>query len=50
MGMPPPSTPISLATYRQAGIPFLDGYRETNSPIRGNFNRVVALDDLDKMD
>jgi hypothetical protein len=50
MGMPPPSTPISLATYRQAGIPFLEGYRETNSPIHGNFNRVVALDDLDKMD
>jgi hypothetical protein len=50
MGVPPPSTPISLATYRQAGIPFLKGYRETKTPIRGTFNRVVALDDLDKMD
>lgn len=49
MGMPLPSTPISLATYRHAGIPFLEGYRENKSPICGNFNRVVALDDLDKM-
>jgi hypothetical protein len=50
MGVPPPPTPISLATYQQADIPFLEGYRETSPPIRGTFNRVVALDDLDKMD
>ncbi len=46
-GLSPPPTPIDAQTYADEGLPFYDLYREKESKIRGAFDGVKAVVEIE---
>lgn len=47
-GETPPVTPITARTYKKAGLPYFDIYNEKLSGIKGDFETVKSVNQLDK--
>lgn len=47
-GMDPPETPITAKTYEKAGLPYFDIWNEKPSGIKGDFEGVKSVNQLNK--
>lgn len=47
-GETPPMTPITARTYKKAGLPYFDIYNEKLSGIKGDFETIKSVNQLDK--
>lgn len=48
MGRPPPKTPVTATTYALHGLPYYSMYNEPVSNIRGFFQGLKSVNELDK--
>lgn len=47
-GIDPPETPITAKTYEEAGLPYFDIWDEKPSGIKGDFEGVKSVNQIDK--
>lgn len=47
-GRAPPTTPIDAKTYQQHGYPFFDIWNEELSGVKGDFNKVKSVGEMDE--